>query len=98
MSGAISSRVRWTSLRSSWTIGTLPTVLDGLRRHQFACIAYNGELKTKKPFEASIGLLNGEYLTLLDFVRCALWSMSRCVTMFKFIGRLLPLFECFISL
>jgi tetratricopeptide (TPR) repeat protein len=48
---------------------TLTTVLDGLRRHRFACIAYNGELKTGRPFEASIRFPNGEYLTLLDFVR-----------------------------
>ena len=47
----------------------LTTVLDGLQRHRFACIAYNGELKTGRPFEASIQFPNGEYLTLLDFVR-----------------------------
>jgi tetratricopeptide (TPR) repeat protein len=48
---------------------TLTTVLDGLQHHRFACIAYNGELKTWRPFEASIRFPNGEYLTLLDFVR-----------------------------
>ncbi|KAF8495541.1 hypothetical protein F5888DRAFT_1711798, partial [Russula emetica] len=48
---------------------TLTTVLNGLQHHRFACIAYNGELKTGKPFEASIQFPNGEYVTLLDFVR-----------------------------
>ena len=48
---------------------TLANVLDGLQRHQFACIAYNGDIKTGRPFEASIRFPNGEYLTLLDFVR-----------------------------
>ncbi|KAF8495540.1 hypothetical protein F5888DRAFT_563958 [Russula emetica] len=48
---------------------TLATVLDALQRHRFACIAYNGELKTGRPFEASMRFPNGEYLTLLDFVR-----------------------------
>src|SRR6267154_5746962 len=39
---------------------TLATVLDGLQRHQFACIAYNGDIKTRRPFEASIRFPNGE--------------------------------------
>ena len=48
---------------------TPAAVLDGLQHHQFACIAYNGELSTGSPFEASIRIPSGEYLTLLDFVR-----------------------------
>jgi CHAT domain-containing protein len=48
---------------------TLSTALDGFQRHRFTCIAYNGVLKTGRPFEASIRFPNGEYLTLLDFVR-----------------------------
>jgi CHAT domain len=48
---------------------TLATILDGLQRHRFVYIAYNGELKAGRPFEASIRFPNGEYLTLLDFVR-----------------------------
>jgi CHAT domain-containing protein len=56
-----------TSLKPGNT--TLTTVVDGLQSHRFACVAYNGELKTGRPFEASIRFPNGEYLTLLDFVR-----------------------------
>ena len=56
-----------TSLNPANT--TLATVLDGLQRHRFACIAYDGELKPERPFEASIRFFNGGYLTLLDFVR-----------------------------
>ena len=48
---------------------TLTTILEGLQRHRFACIAYNGELKAGRPFEASIRFPNGENLTLLDFVK-----------------------------
>ena len=47
----------------------LTTALSGLQHHQFVFIAYNGELKTGRPFEASIQFPNGENLTLLDFVR-----------------------------
>ena len=32
----------------------LPTVLDGLQRHQFACIAYNGDIKTGRPFNRGV--------------------------------------------
>jgi hypothetical protein len=48
---------------------TLATILDGIQRHRFMYIAYDGELKTGRPFEASIRFPNGEHLTLLDFVR-----------------------------
>ena len=47
----------------------LATILDGLQRHRFVFIVYNGELKTGRPFEASIRFPNGKYLTLLDLVR-----------------------------
>ena len=48
---------------------TITTVLDGLQRHRFACVAYNGNLTTGRPFEAAMRFPNGDYLTLLDFVR-----------------------------
>ena len=50
---------------------TLDAILDGdgLQRHRFICISYNGELKTGRPFEAFIRFPNGEYFTLLDFAR-----------------------------
>ena len=48
---------------------TLATILDGLQRHQFACVAYNGSLTTGRPFEAAMRIPNGELLTLLDLVR-----------------------------
>jgi hypothetical protein len=56
-----------TSLSPGNTSST--TVLDGLQRPQFACVAYRGKLKTGKPFEAAIWFPNGECLTLLDIVR-----------------------------
>ena len=60
-------KLKATSLNPGNT--SLATVLDGLQRHRFACIAYNGELNTERPFETSIRFFNGGYLTLLDFVR-----------------------------
>ena len=48
---------------------TSSTTLDGLQRHQFACVAHRGELKAGKPFEAAMWLPNGRCLTLLDIVR-----------------------------
>ena len=45
------------------------TMLEGLQRCQFACVAHRGELKTGKPFEAAMWLPDGHSLTLLDIVR-----------------------------
>jgi CHAT domain-containing protein len=64
---AIHDALKVTSLSSGDTTST--TVLDELQRHPFACVAYRGELKAGKPFEAVMRLPNGECLTLLDIVR-----------------------------
>ena len=56
-----------TSLTSRDT--TSKTILDELQRHPFACVAYRGELKAGKPFEAVMPFPNGECLTFLDIVR-----------------------------
>ena len=51
---------------------TPSSVLEGLRRSQFAHFACHGALKTGKPFEASFTLHDGSRLTLLDLARSRL--------------------------
>ncbi|KAI9462884.1 CHAT domain-containing protein [Lactarius psammicola] len=51
---------------------TPSSVIEGLRRSQFAHFACHGELETGKPFEASFKLHGGERLTLLDIVQSRL--------------------------
>jgi len=49
-----------------------PTVLEGLRDHQFAHFVCHGNLVPEKPFDASFRLHEGNRLTLLDLVRSRL--------------------------
>ena len=51
---------------------TPPTVLDGLRHHQFCHFACHGALTTGKPFDASLILYDEIPLMLLDIVRSQL--------------------------
>ena len=64
---AIHDLVPVTSLSAGDT--TPDTVLDGLQRHQFACVAHRVELKPGNPFAAAVRFPNGESFTLLDIVR-----------------------------
>ena len=51
---------------------TPSSVLEGLRRSQFAHFACHGLLETGKPFDSSFKLHGGSRLTLLDIVRSRL--------------------------
>jgi CHAT domain-containing protein/tetratricopeptide (TPR) repeat protein len=67
---ALKTRIEVTGLISSEA--TPSSVLEGLRRSQFAHFACHGALETGKPFEASFKLHGGSRLTLLDLARSRL--------------------------
>ena len=70
---ALESRVTVTGLVSDEATPT--SVVEGLRRSQFADFACHGELEAGKPFDASFKPHGGERLTLLEIV---LSQFPRC--------------------